>query len=125
MLNKEISLTGNIGKIDAKFSPAGKFIFEFSLAVKGYGGKPDEWFDCVAWEKNGETLNEYAGVGSKIQIRGDFKLETWSSKDSGEARGKIVVTVREFQFLSNKKKDSDNPYDEAAHGVGDGEDAPF
>lgn len=108
-LNKEILITGNIGRMDAKYTDTGKFICEFSVAVNsGYGdNKNTEWFKCAAWEKSGELINQYCKVGSKIQVRGDFKLHTWTGKDDGEARAEIQVTVREFQFLSPKKEQSE------------------
>lgn len=112
-LNKEILLSGNIGKAEGQYTDTGKFIFKFSLAVTaGWGdNKTTEWYDGVAWEKTGEIMNEYVGKGSRIQIRGDFKQEFWKSKE-GEAKGKIVVTVRDFQFLSPKKAESQSEEDE-------------
>jgi single-strand DNA-binding protein len=106
-LNKEVTLTGNVGKLAedaAQYTDTGKFIFKFPLAVAvGWGeSKKTEWYDVVAWEKTGEIMNQYLTTGSKVQVRGDFKLEFWKSRD-GEAKGKLVVTVREFQFLSAKK----------------------
>lgn len=112
-LNKEISITGNVGRAEAQYTDNGKFIFKFSLAVQsGWGdNKTTEWFDCVAWEKTGEIMNEYVGKGSRIQVRGPFELNTWKSKE-GEAKGKIVVTVRDFQFLSSKKAERESDEDE-------------
>lgn len=104
-LNKEITLTGALGRDpEAQYTDTGKFICKFSIAVTvGWGdNKKTEWYDVIAWEKTGEVLNEYLQKGSRIQVRGDFKQEFWKSKE-GEAKGKIVVTVRDFQFLSSKK----------------------
>lgn len=104
-LNKEICITGNLGRDpESKYTPEGKMICEFSVAVQsGYGdNKTTEWFDCVAWEKTAETLAKYLGKGSKIQVRGDFKIEVWNRKDDGKAAGKLKITVKEFQFLSAK-----------------------
>ena len=118
-LNKEILLTGNLGRDpEAKYTDAGKFICEFSIAVQvGYGeNKTTEWFKCVAWEKLGETLNEYLKKGSKLQVRGDFKQHFWTSKD-GEARGEIQVTVKDFQFLPSKRDQTATPFD--------GDESPF
>lgn len=113
-LNKEILLTGNLGRDpEAQYTDTGKFILKFSIAVQsGWGdSKKTEWYDCVAWEKTGEVLNEYIGKGSRIQVRGDFKQEFWIGKDK-EAKGKIVVTVKEFQFLSAKKEEREHEEDE-------------
>lgn len=113
-LNKEVFLTGNLGREpEAMYTDNGKFIVKFSIAVQsGWGdNKTTEWYDCVAWEKTGEVLNEYLGKGSRIQVRGDFKLEAYKSK-SGEAKAKLVVTVKDFQFLSAKKAEREHEEDE-------------
>lgn len=111
---KTLTITGNIGKIDTKFTDTGKQVTEFSIAVnsKEKGEKVTEWFKCVAWEKTAEIISQFATVGSKMLVSGSPKLETWNSKDSGEAKGQIVVTVREFEFLGGGKKEADdtNPY---------------
>lgn len=105
-MNKEILLTGNVGKIETQYTDTGKLLCKFSLAVTvGRGdNKNTEWYDCVAWEKTAEIISEYAGKGSKLQVRGDFELQLWKAKDGGEPRGKIAVVVRDFQFLSAKKE---------------------
>lgn len=106
-LNKEVLLTGNVGRCEGKYTPAGDLLFEFSLAVTVGSGdnKTTEWYKCTAWKKQAEIMSEYVGKGSKLQVRGDFKLHLWNHKESGEARGELQVTVREFQFLSAKKED--------------------
>jgi len=107
---KNITVIGNIGKIEMKYTPAGKAVTEFSIAVNVKRGeeKSTEWYKGVAWEKSAEIINQYAGVGSKIFVSGAPSLEVWIDKASGEARGKVVVTVREFEFLS-KPKDQAEP----------------
>ena len=110
---KEIKVIGNIGKIDMKYTPQGKALTEFSVAVntKGKNGeKETEWFKCTAWEKVAEIIHQYAKAGSKIYVSGLPKVEAWTSKE-GEARAQIVVTVREFEFLS-KIEHSEQPADE-------------
>lgn len=108
-LNKQILLTGNLGRDpEAKYTDSGKFICEFSLAVQaGWGdNKTTEWYKCTAWEKLGEVLNEHLKKGSKVQVQGDFKQTFWKSKE-GEACGEIQVTVKDFQFLSSKREQTE------------------
>lgn len=114
MLNKRISLTGNVGKIESKYTDGGILLCEFSLAVTvGSGEKKEtEWYKCTAWKKQAEIIGEYVGVGSKIQVEGDFKLHLWSAKESGEPRGEIQINVRDFQLLGSKKDKKETPYDE-------------
>lgn len=117
---KEVKLIGNIGKIEMKYTPQGKAVTEFTIAVNEGSGenKITEWYKAVAWEKAGELINQYAGVGSKIYVSGKFKIDTWNSKE-GEARANLVVTVQNFEFLSQKKAE------QASADIGDGENVPF
>lgn len=113
-LHKEVSLTGNVGQMDSQYTDTGKLTCKFSLAVStGYGDKKEtEWYECIAWERTAEILSEYAGKGSKLQVRGDFKLQAYISKKYEEPRAKLVVTVRDFQFLSPKKEAGEVEEDE-------------
>lgn len=117
---KEVKLIGNIGKIEMKYTPQGKAVTEFTIAVNEGSGenKTTEWYKAVAWEKAGELINQYAGVGSKIYVSGKFKIDTWNSKE-GEARANLVVTVQNFEFLSQKKTE------QASADIGDGENIPY
>jgi len=104
---KTLTIIGNIGKsVDMKFTPQGKPVTEFSVAVnEGKGeNKKTEWVKVVAWEKVAEILNEYAKPGSKIFLSGMCKVEAWIDKTSGEARAQNVLTVREFEFLGDATK---------------------
>jgi len=104
---KIMTVIGNIGKsVDMKFTPQGKAVTEFSVAVnEGKGeNKKTEWVKIVAWEKVAEILNEYAKPGSKIFLSGSCKVEAWIDKNSGEAKAQNVLTVREFEFLGDGKR---------------------
>lgn len=116
-LNKEVSLTGTVGRIESQYTPQGKLVCKMSLAVQvGYGdGKSTEWYDVVAWEKVAEIFSEHVGKGSRIQVRGDFKLQSWIAKkgqNAGEAQAKIEVTIRDFQFLYLKKEEREEDENE-------------
>jgi single-strand DNA-binding protein len=100
---KTIHVIGNIGKaVEMKFTPAGKAVTEFSVAVnEGKGDKKvTEWIKVTAWDKAAEILNQYAKTGHKIYLSGTCKIESWIDKNSGAAKAQLVLTVREFEFLS-------------------------
>lgn len=103
---KELKIIGNIGKIEMKYTPDGKAITEFTVAVneKVKGEKKTEWIKCSAWEKVAEIIHQYAKVGSKIYVSGNFKVDAWNDKNSGEARASVVLTVRDFEFLSSNNE---------------------
>lgn len=113
-INREISVTGHLGRDpESQYTPKGKLVCKFSIATtKGWGDNQEtEWIDVVAWEKIADTLQKNLEKGSKIQVRGDFEVQAWIGKDE-EAHGKVVVTVREFQFLSRRKAQSEPEEDE-------------
>ena len=100
---KTMSVIGNIGKaVEMKFTPTGKAVTEFSIAVnEGKGEKKvTEWIKVVSWDKAAEILNQYAKPGHRIYLSGTTKIESWIDKNSGAAKAQLVLTVREFEFLS-------------------------
>ena len=112
---KVTQIIGNVGKKpEMKFTPEGKAITEFSVAVnEGKGeNKKTEWVKVIAWEKTAEVLNEYLQAGSKIYISGKTKIEAWIDKNSSEARAQLVLTVSTFEFLGDgkKKDEGETPY---------------
>jgi single-strand DNA-binding protein len=105
-------MTGNLGRdVSEKFTPSGKLVGEFSVAVEvGFGdNKHTEWLDCVIWgqkDKSGEEtllFARWAGKGTKVLLRGTPKVECWIAKDGGEAKGKMVLTVTDWRILSGGK----------------------
>ena len=121
MLSAKTQIKGNIGSIDAKFTDTGKMIVNFSVAVNiGWGDKKKtNWYKCIAWEKTGELINQLAEKGTQILLEGNQEIREWSDKE-GVKHASVEITVRDFDILARgKKKDSDNPYDEAAPDVSD------
>lgn len=121
MLSAKTQIKGNIGSIDAKFSDTGKMIVNFSVAVNiGWGDKKKtNWYKCVAWEKTGELINQLAEKGTQILVEGSQEIREWNDKD-GVKHTSVEITVRDFDILTRgKKKDADNPYDEATPEAGE------
>lgn len=124
---KIMSVIGNIGKsVEMKYTPAGKAVTEFSIAVnEGKGDKKTtEWIKVTAWDKAAEILNQYAKSGNKIYLSGTTKIECWTDKNSGAAKAQLVLTVREFEFLSPAEAKTEQPAQPAAQ-LADEEPYPF
>jgi single-strand DNA-binding protein len=73
-LNK-LHLIGYLGRDPAmRYTPAGKAVTNFSLAVGRVTGggeqrqEETEWFRVVAWDKLGEACNEYLRKGSRVYV---------------------------------------------------------
>ena len=100
----KLEVFGNVGREpEGKYTPAGKFVVEASVAVEtGYGdNKGTTWVKATFWEKNAELFKQLAKKGTFVYLSGTPKLSFWNKKDGGEATGQIELTVREFRILKN------------------------
>ena len=110
-LNRLI-LIGHLGKDpEMRFTPAGKAVTNFSLAVKERQDEPT-WFKVTAWEKTAELCNQFLTKGSPVCIEGSVKLETWDS-DQGQ-RSSLAVTANRVTFLGKKADTEDSESEDSA-----------
>lgn len=102
-----VQLIGRLGKDpETRFTPTGKKVCSFSLAVdrrlKSSEGVKDttDWFNIVAWGKLGEICQEYLRKGRLVYIEG--RLQTSRYEQEGEVRYYTRVIAREMQMLERK-----------------------
>ncbi|HEX5440890.1 MAG TPA: single-stranded DNA-binding protein [Ktedonobacterales bacterium] len=130
MLNK-IMLIGNLGRDpELSYTPSGKAIAKFSLAVSrrrrdesGEQREETQWFNIVAWERLAETCNNYLHKGSKVYIEGRMTSRKYTDKD-GVERTAWEVTATEMEMLTPKGGDGSG----GGSGYGDemgADDVPF
>ncbi|HEX6543035.1 MAG TPA: single-stranded DNA-binding protein [Ktedonobacterales bacterium] len=108
MLNK-IMLIGNLGRDpELSYTPSGKAIAKFSLAVSrrrrdesGEMREETTWFNIVAWERLAETCNNYLHKGSKVYIEGRMTSRKYTDKD-GIERTVWDVVASEMEMLDPK-----------------------
>ena len=106
-----VQLMGYLGKDpETRFTPTGKKVCHFTLAVNRRGASEPDWFTIEAWEKLGEICQQYLGKGRLVLIEGRLKTEKWND-DKGETHYRTVVVARQMQMLDRKP---DEP--EAAEG---------
>ena len=105
-LNKVI-LVGRLTRDpELRYTPAGAAVCSFSLAngrtfTQGSEKKEQtSYFDCVAWSKLGEVINEYCKKGKQIAIEGRLQQRRWDDSE-GNKKSKIEIVVENFQFLSS------------------------
>jgi single-strand DNA-binding protein len=133
MLNK-IMLIGNLGKDpDMSYTQAGTAITKFSLAVnrrskdRETGERKDEttWFNVTAFDRLGETCNEYLHKGSKVYIEGRMQSHKYTDKE-GVERVAWDVIASEMQMLDPKGASQGGDYGAAsAAGGSTPDDIPF
>jgi single-strand DNA-binding protein len=103
-----IQLIGRLGKDpESKFTPNGKKVAHFSLAVSnrwkdksGETKESTEWVNIEAWGRLGEVCQEYLKKGSLIYIEGRLKTEKY--EDKGETKYFTKVVTQTLQFLDKR-----------------------
>ena len=106
-----VQLIGRLGKDPgSRFTPTGKKVAHFSLAVssswKGKDGEAKEfteWVNIEAWGRLGEVCQEYLKKGSLIYLEGRLKIDKY--EDGGESRFYTKVVALAIQFLDKKPAD--------------------
>src|SRR5688572_16605587 len=95
MLKAKLQIIGNVGKIEAQYTPQGKLVCKGSVAVNfGKKGSDDtDWYNFVAWEKTAEMMNDFVQVGTRVLIEGIQRIKKWEDKEGGKHQN-IELTVR-------------------------------
>ena len=106
-----VQLIGRLGKDpESKYTPTGKKVTHFSIAVSehwksgGENKERTEWVNIEAWGRLGEVCQEYLKKGSLVYIEGRLKTEKYEDKE-GETRYFTKVVALTLQFLDKKDKD--------------------
>ena len=106
-----VQLIGRLGKDpESKFTPTGKKVAHFSLAVtqrwKSGGESKDytEWVNVEAWGRLGEVCQEYLKKGSLVYLEGRLKTDKYEDK-GGETKYYTKVVALTLQFLDKKEKE--------------------
>jgi len=104
-----IQLIGRLGKDpESKFTPTGKKVTHFSLAVSqrwktdGETKEYTEWVNVEAWGRLGEVSQEYLKKGSLVYLEGRLKTEKYEDKD-GDTKYHTKVVTQNIQFLSDNR----------------------
>jgi single-strand DNA-binding protein len=90
-------LTRNPETTETKTSAVAKF----SLAVNGFKKEDVSFFDCEAWGKVGEIVQDHCEKGKQIAVAGTIRIDRWEDKE-GNKRSKPVVNVRDVTLLGSK-----------------------
>ena len=101
-------MIGRLGKDpDGKFTPTGKKVTHFSLAVTNRWKAKDsetkeytEWINIEAWGRLGEICQEYLKKGSLIYVDGRLKTDRY--EDQGENKYYTKVVALQMQMLDRK-----------------------
>src|SRR5512138_891845 len=113
-----VQLIGRLGKNpEGKFTPTGKKVTHFSVAVSERWKSPEgenkeytEWINVEAWGRLGEVCQEYLKKGSLVYAEGRLKTDKY--EDRGETKYFTKVVAQMVQFLDSRSGDrTDEPDD--------------
>jgi single-strand DNA-binding protein len=117
-----VQLIGRLGKDpEGKFTPTGKQVTHFSVAVSerwknrdGENKEYTEWINVEAWERLGAVCTEYLRKGSLVYVEGRLKTDKY--EDQGETKYFTKVVAQMVQFLDSRIGDV---WDEQADPTGE------
>lgn len=103
-----VQLHGRISQdLDVHYTQAdNKMIVGFSIAVRNdfksaNGEYETQFFNCKAFGKTAEFLNQYYKKGQEILLTGRLQNSSWET-DSGEKRYKTEIIVATTEFCGTK-----------------------
>ena len=94
--------------VDIKQGIGVDFVWDLNvlpLPFKSKSGDRVSFFECIAWNKAAEIINQYCKKGQQIVVDGRLQQNRWEDKN-GNKRSIIEIVVRHVQFIGNK---SSNP----------------
>ena len=107
-----VQLIGRLGKDpESKYTPTGKKVVHFSIAVSqrwkaaGENRESTEWVNIEAWDRLGEVCQEYLKKGSLVYVEGRLKTDKYEDQN-GDTRYYTKVVAQVVQFLDNRAGDS-------------------
>lgn len=91
---------------DTRFSPNGKAVTKFRIAVgnkwkdkaSGQMQEKTEWVRLVAFGKLAEICGEYLKKGSRVFVAGRFNEEKWQDQN-GQDRYSVEIVLNEMTML--------------------------
>jgi single-strand DNA-binding protein len=105
MAYNKVILEGHLGKdCEMRFTPDGKAVTKFSLAVNDGKDKKPIWVSITTWEKLAEICNASLKTGSHVLIDGKLsQAGAWLDKGDNLPRASIEVTANTVVFLDKKE----------------------
>ena len=110
-LNK-VQIIGRLGRDpEMKYTPKGSAVTTFSVATSrqyknaaGEKVEDTEWFNCEAWSKLAEIVNQFGRKGQLVYCEGRQKTDKYEKDGATVYRVKMVCDT--VNFLDNKGEGS-------------------
>jgi single-strand DNA-binding protein len=99
-----VNLVGRLGRDpEMTYTNSSKAVTKFSIAAQRTKQLTD-WFNVEAWGKQAEVLEKYLSKGNQVALMGEFKIETWTDRESQEQRTGYKVNVNSFTFIGGRNE---------------------
>lgn len=107
-----LSIAGNLTRdVQIRFLANERCVASFGIAnsrkFKSGGETREEtvFLDCEAWGETAERIGKFFAKGKPVILEGRLKQETWIDKKDGTKRSKLLLSVKEFHFVPDGKRD--------------------
>jgi single-strand DNA-binding protein len=103
-------IIGNLGRDpEMRFTPAGKPVTNFSVAVSrrytaqdGESREETQWFRVNAWNQLAERCSQYLTKGQRVYVEGRLQTRQWTGND-GQMRTEVEIVANDVIFLSTPR----------------------
>lgn len=98
-----VNIIGNVTRdLELKYTPSGKAVVNFTLAVSDRFNKETTHFiDVVVWGKLAELCAEYLTKGKKAGVSGRLQTRTYENQSGAKVKVTEIV-ADEVEFLTPK-----------------------
>ncbi len=101
-----VALIGNLaGEPELRYTPTGRAVCSFRIAVSRPGSEHADFFDVVAWERQAEICSEYLHTGRRVGIEGRLHHTVWAVE--GARRSRVEVVAHRVQMIGPSSRSSD------------------
>ncbi len=112
-----MNTTTLVGRLTAtptlRHTPSGAAVADLRLAVDRRGDGTD-FLTITAWNRTAEVAATHLTTGRRVAVSGRLQQQTWTDRDSGANREKVVVVADRIEFLDAPRRDDHNGDDDAS-----------
>jgi single-strand DNA-binding protein len=106
-----ITITGRAGRDpEVRYFDGGSAVASLRVAVDRFGNdkttgerKKPVWIDVKVWGKHAQVAADYVRKGSMVGITGRLDEETWTDRQSGDERSKLVINSNDLILLGDAR----------------------
>jgi single-strand DNA-binding protein len=88
-LNKWIGIGNLVKDPEAKYTPSGKSVCNFTIAVGNSEKQADgsygaDFIKCICWEKTADNMMKYCQKGTHVAVEGTLRIRSYDNNEGGK-----------------------------------------